>query len=99
MAAGVGRQSSAVINNQSFNCRVEGISFLLPTSPRRVDTQGASDRMHGLSSHWLEMPCGAGGLSEIWGARIGEEGQDRASPASLSGTRIPALCLMVACST
>jgi hypothetical protein len=46
MAAGVGRQSSAVINNHSFNCRVAGISFLFPTSPWRVDTQGASDRMH-----------------------------------------------------
>lgn len=49
MAAGVGRQSSAVINNYSFNCRVACI-FLFPTSPWRVDAQGASDRMHGLSS-------------------------------------------------
>lgn len=65
MAAGVGRQSSAVINNHSFNCRVAGISFLFPTSPRRVDAQGVNDRMHGLSSHWLEVLCGAESLSGI----------------------------------
>lgn len=90
MAAGVGRQSSAVINNHSFNCRVEGISFLLPTSPRRVDTQGASDRMHSLSSHWLEMPCGAGGLrSGVLGLVRRGRTELLPPPASLAGSRHP----------
>lgn len=65
MAAGVGRQSSAVINNHRFNCRVSCFFFLFSTSPPWwVDAQGASDRMHGLRSCWLVTPCGTAGPSE-----------------------------------
>lgn len=67
MAAGVGRQSSAVINNRRFNCRVSCFCLLFSTSPWWVDAQGASDGMHGLSSHWLVVPCGAAVPSERYG--------------------------------
>lgn len=68
MAAGVGRQSSAVINNRHFNCRVSCFSLFFSTFPPWwVDAQGASDRMLGLSSRWLVVPCGAAGPSERYG--------------------------------
>ena len=91
MAAGVGRQSSTVINNHSFNCRVAGISFLFPTSPRQVNAQGGVTGCCGLSSHWLEMPCGAEDLSEIWvlGLVTRSRTELPVPPASLTGTQHP----------
>lgn len=73
MAAGVGRQSSAVINNRRFNCRVACVSFLFPTSPPWwVDAQGVSERQ----AAWPELMLAgyamwcSGHLSEIWGGGI-----------------------------